>query len=341
MTYIFYEDKEIDENKHLSETIKFHFKHTPFWIRFQDKNKIDISKIREIKDLNIFPFFNDDDIRNINPENLIPIPFIKEREKLIKSTSSGTTGHPKVSYWHNDTVESMINFAEKVLRLHSFPENENWVCTGPDNDLFKEFIRRVSERMKGKFVYIQIDAKKAKKINDPRHDFFTSFVDEIKNHFKTKKIGVYEDIAPIIRRTGLELELEKRENVKGVMFGGVGMNFEDYKHFKDVLFKNAVICGWYGDFMNGTSMFIPSESSNSLVYRPLYPYVILDVRDKNNFSKNIKYGERGVVISHRISKELFLPNRITGDAATRIKPIEPFYWDGVADIGRMELKINK
>ena len=337
MTKLVYADQDVDMDEYVNFVAAHHAKETPFWTKYQETNRFDLEKeINCIDDLRKLPYFPDNVLRVIPAEDLVPrkIP----PEERVLSVSSGTTGEQKRIYWWKHTIDYMVKYAEYALNESGFPYNELWVCTGPKNDLFKIFLRDLSECFNGSFHYIEVDASAAKKAfmgKDPAavKEFFDSVSGEVEKIAMLEDIGVYEDIAPLMAESARRLPEEKRKWVKGLLLGGVETTPEKIEMFGES-FPNAAVSGWYGDFMNGTGM-IREFDRQGITYQPFFPYAVLEVRDIDSLDRRVSYGERGEVVSHRLGPDIFIPNRRVGDEAERARPVEPLQWDGVRNVTRL------
>ncbi len=82
-------DFTIYQNKHLKSILEHAFKYVPFYHKLYKKNKIDISKIKTINDLEKLPVIKKEDIQK-NWASFIST----KNEKFIIRHTSGTTGTP-------------------------------------------------------------------------------------------------------------------------------------------------------------------------------------------------------------------------------------------------------
>ncbi len=336
---LIYRPKRVDLDAHIEQVASMHARETPFWIRFQEERGFNLKReIHSLDDLQKLPHFTDEDIRTVSPEDRVPRRFLKRKRELVLSTSSGTTGDPKACYWHEDTISQQIDYASYVLRQQNFPSGENWLCTGTQNEFLKRFLEGLCKKYSGIFEYIQVDGGIVKRAltspADERERILNTVVERILRSFSGKEIGVYEDISPLMERSGAKLSQKKREQVLGILLGGVATTQESYRKFRKQMYTNAKICGWYGDFMNGMAMMQPDQADN-LFYQSFFPHTVFDGRALDDVSQRARYGERCEVVSHVISKELFLPNRRTGDEAAKGYPTPPFRWDSYGNVGRL------
>ncbi|MBU5537073.1 MAG: hypothetical protein QW818_00360 [Candidatus Aenigmatarchaeota archaeon] len=338
-----YFNESIDLDEHVGRIVKAHFEQTPFWSRYTEKTGLNPNSITSLRDLRRLPYVTDDFLRNLDPCELIPRNY---RGVLVRSTSSGTTGNPKTVYWGEDIVKQMANFSAWALSIRGFPKNQYWLGTVTDNDVLKMFLNELASRFGGKFHGVEVDARTAKQIASSKNredmiKFFSPIVDRLIEHFQNNQVGVYEDIAPLLLMTGERLNESQSLYLQAILFGGVGMTRDMLRMFKHNIYKNRKFGGWYGDYMNGASMQITEErDGDDLTYFPFVPYVVIEIRKEDNINEQVKEGERGIIVTHRIGPDLFIPNRVTGDSGVRVR--SSFVdWDGVADVARLPPEIMK
>ncbi len=334
-----------DVNTHLEKTIPTHLEYTPYWTHFAENTKLKRDGLVSLEDLRKLPYVGDDLLRSLNPEDLTPSHYVKD--DLVRSTSSGTTGEHKTVYWDSRLIEDMANYGGWTLSLRGFPDGGYWLGTVTDNPMLKMFLNRLAGYFGAEFHEVEVDGKTAKQVlagrtEEERMRYFQPIVDRLLDVFQARDVRVYEDIAPLLAMTGRKLrELGIGNSLEGILFGGVRMNRDVLSMFQRDLYTNRKFGGWYGDYMSGMSMLInENPDSNNLTYFPFAPYVIAEVRKEDDISETVKEGERGIVVVHRIGPDIFLPNRITGDSAVRVRSSH-VDWDGVGDVNRLPPEIIK
>jgi len=116
---------------HLREIVQWHFSPEtgcPFWLGWA-KNHFDPRKeIKAFADVLKFPHFQDESLRDLQPEVWVPAKF-KGRPFNIFETG-GTTGMPKQRIGWDDYKVDYEEFSGKVTDEH-FPRGGAWLMVGP------------------------------------------------------------------------------------------------------------------------------------------------------------------------------------------------------------------
>src|SRR5262249_31603839 len=117
----------------------------------------------------------------------------------------------------------------------------------------------------------------------------------------------------------------------GVRVSGTQIDCKQYQQFVEQL--NGGLCGAsYGNTF-GNSAMLPVDHERRLIpYLPNYPQVTLAVVGKQDWSKVKDYGEIGQVRRTVLYEDLFLPNILDRDQATRYATGDAWPTDGVADV---------
>lgn len=103
------------QDRQLKALVKYAYS-VPFFHEKCEKIGVKPQDVHGIDDINKLPIMNKDDLRNINPENLIPPDTNKER--MIKSYTSGTTGKAVSIFIDMYTIVAGLFGYIRVLREH-------------------------------------------------------------------------------------------------------------------------------------------------------------------------------------------------------------------------------
>jgi len=105
------DDLEQLQTERLQSTLNRVCRNVAFYKSRFDENKIDIEKIKSIKDMGILPFTTKDDLRKSYPYNMFAVPL---RDIIRIHSSTGRTGKPiAVGY----TVNDIQRWSERVARV--------------------------------------------------------------------------------------------------------------------------------------------------------------------------------------------------------------------------------
>src|SRR6187551_3873307 len=118
-------------DSHLHEIIQWHFSPEtgcPFWLDWANKNFDPRKEIQSFADMQKFPHFPDESLRDLQPEVWVPAQFKGTPFNIFET--GGTTGMPKQRIGWNDFRVDYSEFSEKVSDEH-FPRNHYWLMMGP------------------------------------------------------------------------------------------------------------------------------------------------------------------------------------------------------------------
>src|SRR2546425_12416319 len=116
---------------HLREIVQWHFSPEtgcPFWLGWRKKNFDPRTEIKSFADVLKFPHFQDESLRDLQPEVWVPAKF-KGRPFNIFETG-GTTGMPKQRIGWGDYKGDYEEFSRESLDEH-FSRGGAWVIVGP------------------------------------------------------------------------------------------------------------------------------------------------------------------------------------------------------------------
>jgi len=331
---------KIEMDKYVITCTSIHSSYSKFWKNYKRKYGFDVGKIDSLDTLlNELPIFPSSVLQKINPLDLIPS--IYWHKNLVESVSSGTTGKPKKVYWHKDEIELMIKFATHCLTLQNFPRGEKWIGTETPNKVLKKFLRGTAKKLDGRFKGIEVDEKIVNAVKRAAEkgnirEMAKAYLPVIDKIGKSIEQGttVYEDATLGLLLGGEVLgKYGLNQKIKGVLFGGVATSPENVHRLKEI-YPNSKISGWYGNHFSGAAMYRPREGI-TLHYQSVFPLVIFTVRKKSDLREIVNYNERGVVVATKVSKYSLCSLEL-GDEATRTRPIQPFNWDAISDVTRLE-----
>src|SRR5712675_2462082 len=116
---------------HLQEIIAWHFSPEtgcPFWLDWAKKNFDPRAEIKSFADMVKFPHFQDEWLRDLQPEVWVPAEFRKIPFNIFET--GGTTGMPKQRIGWNDYKTDYSEFSDKISDEH-FPRGGAWLMMGP------------------------------------------------------------------------------------------------------------------------------------------------------------------------------------------------------------------
>jgi phenylacetate-coenzyme A ligase PaaK-like adenylate-forming protein len=182
-------------DSHLREIIQWHFSPEtgcPFWLDWASKNFDPREKIQTFEDMKAFPHFEDEWLRDLQPEVWVPAAY-KGRPFNIFETG-GTTGMPKQRIGWEDYKTDYSDFSEKISDEH-FPRGGAWLMMGPTGPRRLRLAIEHLANVRGSSCYfIDLDPRFVKKLIsakqfDVARQYMDHVVDQAATILKHRKVS--------------------------------------------------------------------------------------------------------------------------------------------------------
>ena len=336
---------------HLQEIIQWHFSPetgSPFWLEWAAKAGWDPRKeVRSVEDLKKFPHFQDEWLRDLQPEVWVPKAF-KGRPFNIFETG-GTTGMPKQRIGWEDYKTDYSEFSEKISDEH-FPRNHYWLMMGPTGPRRLRLAIEHLANVRGSSCYfIDLDPRWVKRlISNKQFDqakaYMEHVVDQAATILKHRRVSGLFTTPKLLEALAERMDLWDA-GIRGVFCGGTTM-LPQYVRFivEEVLENRIGFYPTYGNTLMGLAASVPltPEDQYSISYYAPQPRAILRVVDPKETDRTVEYDTWGRVELTTLTKEFFMPRFLERDEALRRRPRAQYAWDGVAEVrpfGAMEKTI--
>ena len=335
---------------HLREIVAWHFSPEtgcPFWLEWASKNFDPLREINAIGDMQKFPHFQDEWLRDLQPEVWVPAPFRGKPFNIFET--GGTTGMPKQRIGWEDYKTDYSEFSEKLSDEH-FPRGGAWLMMGPTGPRRLRLAIEHLAHVRGSSCYfIDLDprwVKKliGKKLFEPAKHYMEHVVDQAVMILKHRKVSGLFTTPKLLEALAEKIDIYDA-GIRGVFCGGTTM-LPQYVRFlvEEILEGRIGFYPTYGNTLMGLAASIPltKEDNFSITYYAPQPRAVLRVVDPNDTAKTVDYDAWGRVELTTMTKEFFMPRFLERDEALRRKPRAPYAWDGVAEVrpfGAMEKTI--
>jgi phenylacetate-coenzyme A ligase PaaK-like adenylate-forming protein len=336
---------------HVREIVRWHFSPEtgcPFWLDWSKKAGWNpATEVKSFADLLRFPHFQDEWLRDLQPEVWVPKAF-KGRPFNIFETG-GTTGMPKQRIGWDDYKVDYSEFSEKISDEH-FPRNHYWLMMGPTGPRRLRLAIEHLANVRGSSCYfIDLDPRWVKKvISNKQFDHARAYMDHVVDQavtiLKHRKVSGLFTTPKLLEALAEKIDLWEA-GIRGVFCGGTTMA-PQYVRFivEEVLEGRIGFYPTYGNTLMGLAASVPikAEDNFSVTYYSPQPRAVLRVVDPNKTEQVRGYGEWGRVELTTLTKEFFMPRFLERDEAIRRAPRHPYSWDGVAEVrpfGAMEKNI--
>ena len=335
---------------HLREIIQWHFSPEtgcPFWLNWASKNFDPRKEIQTVQDLLKFPHFQDEYLRDLQPESWVPAAFKGQPFNIFET--GGTTGMPKQRIGWNDYRVDYSEFSDKINDTH-FPRGGAWLMMGPTGPRRLRLAIEHLANVRGSSCYfIDLDPRWVKKVLAAKKyqeakDYMAHVVDQAATILKHRKVSGLFTTPKLLEALAEKVNLWDA-GIRGVFCGGTSMKPQEVRYLVEELLEGRIgFYPTYGNTLMGLAASVPlqPEDQFSVTYYAPQPRAILRVVNPNQTNETVPYGEFGRVELTTLTKEFFMPRFLERDEAIRRAPRPPYAWDGVGDVrpfGAMEKNI--
>jgi phenylacetate-coenzyme A ligase PaaK-like adenylate-forming protein len=345
------EEAQQQLDAHVREIVKWHFSPEsgcPFWLDWAKKAGWDpAAEVQSYADLLRFPHFQDEWLRDLQPEVWVPKQFQGHPFNIFET--GGTTGMPKQRIGWEDYKTDYSEFSAKISDEH-FPRGSAWLMMGPTGPRRLRLAIEHLAHVRGSSCYfIDLDPRWVKKLIgkkkfDEAKAYMEHVVDQAAMILKHRKVSGLFTTPKLLEALSEKVDLYEA-GIRGVFCGGTTM-LPQYVRFivEEVLENRIGFYPTYGNTLMGLAASVPllPEDNFSITYYAPQPRAVLRVVEPQDTSRTVEYDQWGRVELTTLTKEFFMPRFLERDEAIRRRPRAPYAWDGVAEVrpfGAMEKKI--
>lgn len=328
----------IPVDKWMRRVIGIHFDPvagSPYWLRKEKELGINARMdISSLDDLHILGPMEEEDLRQYPLEYFIPKIYLENKASFILGETAGTTGLPKTTaYLKEEFSFTFVEWFRYIAEYRGFPQGAQWLWVGPSGPhIIGKAVGPVAQSMGSMDPFsIDMDPRWVKKLKPDSLGFkryISHILDQALDILNRQHIEVIYSTPPLLLRLAEMMPTEQRMQIRGIHYGGVAIEPEQLKQFRNELFPNAVHIAGYGNTLFGLCMEIEESIEGNLDYFPPGPRMAVQVvstkdgtqPDKNRLAQVVQYGEKGQVVCHRLDISFFIPNMFERDEAIRIAP---------------------
>ena len=319
-----------------------------FWLEWAKKNGWNPGKeVRGFDDLLRFPHFQDEWLRDLQPDVWVPKAFQKRPFNIFET--GGTTGMPKQRVGWEDFKRDYEEFSAKISDGH-FPRNHYWLMVGPTGPRRLRLAIEHLANFRGCSCYfIDLDPRWVKKVLAEKKfevakAYMEHVVDQAVTILKHRKVSGLFTTPKLLEALGEKIDLWEA-GIRGVFCGGTSMSPQYVRFLIEEVLENRIgFYPTYGNTLMGLAASVPltPEDKFSITYYAPQPRAVLRVVDPKATDKVVDHGQWGRVELTTLTREFFMPRFLERDEAIRRHPRAPYAWDGVGDVrpfGAMEKNI--
>ncbi len=327
---------DVDPDEWLRHVLAIHFhpRHgTPFWLERQERLGIDVlDAVRTRDDLLLLGPMPEAELARRPLEDLVPRPLLERRSEWRIAETGGTLGRPKTTLWLDRELDRVfVDPFTAVARRCGFPEGERWLFAGPTGPHVIGRAARRNARALGspEPFTLDFDPRWAKRLvpgSLGQRRYLAHVVDQALRVIRQQGVGVLFTTPVMLRELARELDDEERAGIRGVFYGGMALDADDFDLFTRRAFPGAVHLAGYGNTLLGLALQIAPATEPRFEYH--VPGARLHLRlvrpdddetnDAERLPHDVRPGERGQVVASRLDESFLLVNLMERDEAERL-----------------------
>jgi phenylacetate-coenzyme A ligase PaaK-like adenylate-forming protein len=325
---------------HLRDIVAWHFAPETgcrFWLEWAARHWDPRREIGGFDDLLKFPHFQDEWLRDRQPEDWVPAAYRGRPFNVFET--GGTTGMPKQRIGWDDYKTDYEAFSGKVDDAH-FPRGAAWLMVGPTGPRRLRLAIEHLANFRGSSCYfVDLDPRWVKKVlaakqADQARAYMEHVVDQAETLLRHRRIAGLFTTPKLLEALAERLDLYDA-GIRGVFCGGTTMTPQYVRYIVEEVLEGRIgFYPTYGNTLMGLAASVPlqPEDQFSVTYFAPQPRAVLRVVRPDATDRTVGYGEWGRVELTTLTREFFMPRFLERDEAIRRPPRRPYAWDGVADV---------
>ncbi len=328
-------------DKHVREIVGWHFSPKtgcPFWLEFAEALEFDPRKeIGGYSDLQLLGHFQDRWLRGGPVRKWVPRAF--QDQPVYVFETGGSTGVPKTRINIRDFQIDYEQFSD-TLSDESFPRGADWLMLGPTGPRrLRLAIEHLAQFRGGICFFVDLDPRWVNKlIKRGAHQELERY----KGHVIDQALNIlraHDNIqclftTPRLLEALCEKINLKKAGIRGIFCGGTEMNAQFHRFAREELVPGIDFVPTYGNTLMGLAVNKPFDPADNyaIIYYPPHPRAVFELVHPDDPEQPVDYGQTGRVMLTTLTREFFMPRFLERDEGERAEPIEPYPWDGVANL---------
>ncbi|MET8139234.1 phenazine biosynthesis protein [Sphaerisporangium sp. NPDC005288] len=284
------------------------------------------------------------DWSTIPAHTLVPRGCLDRPGRFGVYESGGTTGAPK-RIVDATSRRRNIEYQSMFLDEQGFPtggKQAGWLHIGPTGPhVMAKNIGNLTE-LRGFLAYfVDLDPRWVKRCiatgrQDESDRYIDHILDQVRDVLLSQDIQAVSSTPRILERIVARPDVYEplREKARGFIWGGTSIDAETLSLLENEAFPGAKFAGAYGNTMMGMA---PQRTRvegdpSPCVFRPFYPYTVVDVVDPVDLTTTVPVDTRGVVKITSLTRDLFMPPTVERDMVTLRAPLDDHPGVEVSDV---------
>jgi hypothetical protein len=313
---------------------------SPYWLNRVAALSFDPRDITRYEELSAFGQFPVDELRTLDPADLVPLDRPRPLSGRIWD-SDNTTGDPCRLYYSEPMLEHRLEWQRWADERDGFEPGKNWLLATPTGPHITSYS---ATELNGARVYgVDFDPRwvnrqlRAGQMKDALQ-YTEHVVDQLTAILTTQPVD-YICTTPALLRAVARREPGLVAQLKGARLSGAHVTPEMWRLLAKAL-NGCLLSINYGDTFGNALMLGVLEEGEFIAYAPNYPHVTMDVVETGDWTRVVDYGKDGRVRLTVMHEDLFLPNILERDIAMRYDTGDEWPCDGVANVRPLS-NVNK
>ncbi|MFD2768427.1 arylcarboxylate reductase [Micromonospora eburnea] len=309
---------------------------SPYWLRKAAElpfNPLDITRYEELLAFEPFPI---DELRSIDPAELVPMAVPRPLTGKVFE-SGGTTGNPCRVYYTDTMLKVRGAWRLWAICQGGFQPDRNWLQAMPSgphligHNGWDYLMRRYGARVYGidfdpRWVKRQLRAGRLREAQE----YTDHVVDQAIDVLTTQPVS-YLGTTPALMKVLVRRAPDLLAKVDGVVMSGTHTTPAMWRSFKESV-DGGLVTIMYGNTFGPTTVPVVRDDGELMAHLPNYPQITMAVVDRQDWRRTVEVGESGQVRLTVLQEDLLLPNVLERDQAVRYRPDVEWPCDGVANV---------
>jgi hypothetical protein len=338
-------DQTPDVDELVRAAMEWHFSPltgSPYWVERAKTLGFDPRKdVQSQADLRLFADVAVD-WSGIPADQLVPRGNVGRGVRHGVYESGGATGAPK-RIVDATSRRRNVEWQSRMLDEQGFPaQGGGWLHIGPTGPhIMAKNITSLGEIRGHLSYFVDLDPRWVRRcLAEGRKDEFRRYIDHILDQVKdvlaSQDIRLMSSTPRILETIAGRDDVYRlvTEKIQGMIWGGTSMDAETLRLFEEEVFPGARLAGAYGNTMMGVAPQRTRRPGDPApcIFRPFYPYTLVDLVDPDEPTRRVADGEQGRVVVTALTRDHFTPPTLERDLAVRRPSVDGFPGIELSDV---------
>lgn len=333
-----------DVDQWTRRTLRRHFDPvtgSPYWLNRAAAMPFDPRDISRYEELSAFGPFPLEDLRTLDPADLVPLAVPRPLSGLIWESGGTESGSPESGrvYYSPPMLEHRLAWRRWADKREGFDPAGNWLVATPAGAHLLGYGALDLAAARGGRVYgvdfdpRWIDRQLRAGQMQAAMEYTEHVADQICAILMTQPVD-YVCTTAVLLRAIARREPGLVTQLKGARLVGPQVTAQTRQVLADAMDGGLVSISYGNAFASAVTLSC-TQDTGAIVSVPCYPQVTMAVVDTSDWTRVVDYGNDGQVLLTVMHEDLFLPNVAEQELAIRYDTGEDWPCDGVANVRRL------